>query len=911
MSSSVKAEGLPGGPSADGEHAGTGGGQLLLNPDFETIFERLPAAVVVVDGPAVLFANRAFERMTGFTRAQVLEPGFLQARLHPEDREIVRAHGEARARGDSAPARYAARLIAADGVERWHELSAEVIDHEGRKATLLVVRDVTEERAAAAAIAASEARFRGVVDTVTIGLLLWDGQHPVMANAEAERITGYSQAELQRPGFLASIIHPDDVTLVRERTMEGHASGDTPPRYPIRFYRSDGELRWVEMGAFTLITETGYRNLVAVRDITDQKRSEDALRESEALFRALVDTVPVGIFLWDGSDVLFANEALQRMTGYNRGQLMEHGFLHGAWHPDDHEHLHLRGEARLSGGPVPPTTEARFIRPDGEVRWFELSARRVGHSGDPQTLVAVRDITETKQASQALRESEARFGTIFHSSPVATSLFSLETARIVDANSACEELFGMSAEEFVDRDAAAIGIGHDGPGLRDLLKAGETIVNHPTHVTTPGRTIDVLLSAEPIMVGEGHCALVMMTDISVLRRAEEERREFEARMQQTQKLESLGILAGGIAHDFNNLLMGVLGNAGLALMELQPESPARQTIRDIETAAMRAAELTRQMLAYSGKGAFVVEPLDLARLVEEMAHLLRAAIPSRCRVEYHFATDLPPIEGDATQVRQVAMNLITNAADAIGEREGVITVSTGRTWANAAMLRDSYLAEPLPEGEYIYLDVADSGEGMDAETKARIFDPFFTTKFTGRGLGLAAVLGIVRGHRAAIKVDSEVGSGSRFRVLFPRAVKAHTPAVDAESAAPGSPWRGSGLLLVIDDDDTVRAVTKLMLERSGFSVLAARDGAEGIALFAQHADAVRAVVLDMTMPRMDGEATFRALRAVEPEARVILSSGYAEHEATGAFATGALSGFIQKPYSAEELLATVRNALTV
>ena len=247
----------------------------------------------------------------------------------------------------------------------------------------------------------------------------------------------------------------------------------------------------------------------------------------------------------------------------------------------------------------------------------------------------------------------------------------------------------------------------------------------------------------------------------------DERRRGEEQMRNAQKLESLGVLAGGIAHDFNNLLVGVLGNAGLALLELPEDSPARQPIRDIEVSAQRAAELTRQMLAYSGRGRFRVEPVDLSSVVEEMSQLLRRVISKQTQLSLRLGRHVPAVVADVTQLRQVVMNLITNASDALGDAAGIVTLETGTVLADRAMLASTYLNEPLPAGPYVYLEVTDTGCGMDPATSARIFEPFFTTKFTGRGLGLAAVLGIVRGHKGAISVQSIVGKGTTFRVLLP------------------------------------------------------------------------------------------------------------------------------------------------
>jgi len=380
-------------------------------------------------------------------------------------------------------------------------------------------------------------------------------------------------------------------------------------------------------------------------------------------------------------------------------------------------------------------------------------------------------------------------------------------------------------------------------------------------------------------------------------------RQSEEQMRNAQKLESLGVLAGGIAHDFNNLLVGVLGNASLALTELPADSPARQFVQDVETSAQRAAELTRQMLAYSGRGKFIVESLSLSHIVHEMTQLLRRVISKRARLSLHLRDDMPPIVADATQLRQVVMNLITNASDALLGEPGLVTLRTGTIHADANMLAGTYLNEELPAGEYVYLEVTDSGVGMDTATRARIFEPFFTTKFTGRGLGLAAVLGIVRSHKGAIDVTSEPGCGTMFRVLFPAAaVSSEVPVV--RNIAPAE-WRGSGLALVVDDEEAVRGVARHVFERSGFSIMEAATGEEALAICATRRDALRIVLLDLTMPGLSGEATLSELQRQWPSLPVIVSSGFMPDDSSG------LSGvpFLAKPYRPTELVDIVRRLL--
>ena len=448
--------------------------------------------------------------------------------------------------------------------------------------------------------------------------------------------------------------------------------------------------------------------------------------------------------------------------------------------------------------------------------------------------------------------------------------------------------------------------GHRGGTLATMIVAGIAIL-----ATVHGHgALAREEMQESLLLVATFCSVMAVTALLVGATVAERRRT-EEQMLQMQKLESLGVLAGGIAHDFNNLLAGILGNAGIAKSEVEDGDDPSESLANIETAARRAADLTRQMLAYSGRGAFVIQRIDLSALVAEMAHLLATAISKKAVLRLHTLDRLPPVEGDATQLRQVVMNLITNASDALGDGAGTITLTTGVTHATRADLASTYIDEALPEGEYVFLEVADTGCGMEDETQARIFDPFFTTKFTGRGLGLAATLGIVRGHRGAIAVESAPGHGTRMRLLLP--VCATAPAEDTIAAVPAPEpgvvsWRGQGRILVVDDEELVRSLAARVLEASGFEVVGATDGLEALEVFERAPDSIRLVLLDWMMPRLSGAETLDALRERRSDLPVILSSGYAEQTVSGRL-DDRLTVFIQKPYRPQELLAKVKAAL--
>jgi CheY-like chemotaxis protein len=367
-------------------------------------------------------------------------------------------------------------------------------------------------------------------------------------------------------------------------------------------------------------------------------------------------------------------------------------------------------------------------------------------------------------------------------------------------------------------------------------------------------------------------------------------------------------LPTGIAHDFNNLLTGVLGNAGLALNEVSPGSQLASRLQDVVKATESAAHLTRQLLAYAGKGRMVVENLDLSQQVREISALVQTSIPRTVQLRLELTEPLPCIEADAAQIQQIVMNLVINGAEAIPENQtGSVLVATGVQEVDAAYFGTTLLDSDLVEGRYVTLEVHDTGVGIQPEVLHQIFDPFFTTKFIGRGLGLAAVRGIVRAQKGAVKVYSTPGEGTTFKLLFPisRQVARNT----TPNAAEQHLLQGCGTVLVIDDEEIVRRTAQVTLEHFGYKVLLAHDGLEGVNKFRELAAHVDVVLLDLTMPVMSGEETFRELRLIRPDVRVILSSGYSQVEALRRFTGKGLAGFVQKPYTSVRLEEAVKSAL--
>jgi PAS domain S-box-containing protein len=505
------------------------------------------------------------------------------------------------------------------------------------------------------------------------------------------------------------------------------------------------------------------------------------------------------------------------------------------------------------------------------------------------------DITEQKKADESLQMMR------FCVDHAGDNIFWVNSeGRILYINDSTCAGLGYSREELLSMSIFDLAPDYQPdvwrPHFEELRRRGNIILESQ-HRAKDGRVFPIEVNANYVHFGIHEFNFAFTRDITERKHAIEERLKLEQQLLHAQKLESLGVLAGGIAHDFNNILTSIIGNADLALMRINPESPAIDNLHSIEKASARAADLAKQMLAYSGKGKFVITNHDINDLLEEMLHILQVSISKKAVLRLNLTRPLPPVEVDATQIRQIIMNLVINASEAIGDKSGVIAISTGCMDCDSSYLKDVWLDENINDGLYVFIEIADTGCGMSKEILAKLFDPFFTTKFTGRGLGMAAVLGIVRGHKGAVKVYSEPGKGSTFKILLPASGK---PAEIFNHDARDGHWKGSGTVLLVDDEETVRGIATEMLKELGFNVVTANDGREAMEAYKARED-TSFVILDLTMPHMDGEQCFRELRRLNPDVKIIMSSGFSELEVTQKFVGKGLTGFIQKPYKLSSL----------
>lgn len=516
-----------------------------------------------------------------------------------------------------------------------------------------------------------------------------------------------------------------------------------------------------------------------------------------------------------------------------------------------------------------------------------------------------RQRDEARAEVEQLKDSSRFLESILEHIPDMIFVKDAEELRFVRFNSAGERLLGYTREDLIGKNDHDFFPTEEADAFtskdRQVLEGGvlSDIAEEPIHTTRGTRWLHT--KKIPIVddAGTPRYLLGISEDITAQKEA-----EATLRLLRAQKHESMTLLAGGIAHDFNNLLGIVLGNASIALMRLSTDSPVKEVVERIVVSAERASDLTRQLLAYSGKGSFTIEPISVSETVEEIAGLLKVTMSKNATLVFELEPSLPPVEADVAQLRQLVMNFITNASDALGSDVGTITLATRHVQADRSYLDRFELGGGLEPGSFVELEVRDTGCGMAQATVQQIFDPFFTTKQSGHGLGLAAGLGIVRGHGGAIRVSSEAGEGTTFQVLLP----AHVGANDDPSAprlAVAEPVTG-GTILVVDDEDALRTVASDVLRMAGFDVVTACDGVEALERFRERDDIV-AVLLDMAMPRMNGAETFRELRRLRADVPVLLSSGYDEQQATSQFAGEGLAGFLQKPYRATQLIERIQD----
>ncbi len=739
-----------------------------------------------------------------------------------------------------------------------------------------------------------------ILNALPLGILLADRRGKVIhANAAALKLLGAANIEgLLRTLHGFELRDPDGKRVPHangplQLAVKGQTVRDRP--YEVHGF---GMPVWVAAFTTELVRNDGgdiEHIVVTIRDVTEEAKSRRALHESDDQFRLAVEAAELGTwFSGPGEGEVTWSERCKAIFGLKPDARITRSEFVSRIHPDDRDAVEAAIRDTLETG-HPYNAEFRVVWPDGSVHWVQSWGRRTTYPDGPRPFMqgVVVSIDDRKAVEHRKQDVASTLRAIIDSSPMAI-VTTDHAGRVVIWNPSAERMLGFAAADVVGKPTPFTFDQETGAATLDCALP-----------RADGQLVEVLCSFAPMRSDEGALTghLLMFSDIT-------ERKRVQTQLEHVQRLESLGVLAGGVAHDFNNLLTGIIGNASLATYTLEPEHAAQPMLKDVLRAGERAAALTKQLLAYAGKGRFLATLIDLNGIARDAVAAARTSIENpRVTLTLDLAPDLPKVEADPGQMHQVLLSLVSNGIEAIvPEDSGTVEVRTRVERLTQSGSRGWEAGAFLESGHYVVVDVIDTGIGIDADTRTRIFEPFFSTKFTGRGLGLSAVLGIVRQHNGAIALNSSPGSGTRFSVYLPVAsgqLGEEPPIGDAEKAL------DAGLILVVDDEQTVRETLRRALEHWNYSAILAEHGQIALEVFPAIAAQVHAVILDLTMPVMGGEETLRHLRKIRPDVPVILTSGYSQAEAMRRMEGKGVSAFLQKPFTVDQVVGKLRNLLGV
>ena len=676
-------------------------------------------------------------------------------------------------------------------------------------------------------------------------------------------------------------------------------------------HNRDGSLKYVRTHAVPMldVNENRIGYVVFARDVTDQRQGMEALRESENRYRTLFEGASDAIFLYNPAGrIIDVNKQACNTYGYTRNEMLRFyaGEQLSASQLIENNNSFEIFQSALSG-------ETKFFewfgrKKDGSTFPEEVSLNPINIAGERYCLAIIRDVTERKKTEKILNEQRAYLRQVIDLSP--NFIFAKDRqGRYTLVNKSLADAYGTTVDNLIGKCDADFNNSKEEVQQfrRDDLEVMNTkkekfIPEEPvTESTGKVRFVQTVKRAIIDDDGNANQVLGVSADITERKKAEEEKERLNAKLYESQKMESIGLLAGGIAHDFNNLLAGIIGYASLASEELGPDHKTTNSINMIMQSADKASRLTRELLAYAEGGAQIRETFDLNKLVIDMLNILKANISSNITIEQNLSQLPVIINADYAQIQHIVMNMCINAGESIGDKLGKITITTGDVVTAGKQCSDCGDSGT----QYVFLEIIDTGCGMSEEVQGRIFDPFFSTKRFGRGMGLAAVQGIISRHNGHIKIDSSIDTGTKFTCCLP----ASFGVIPQKEKKVTSVNRGTETILVIDDEDSIKQVARLCLEKLGYNVLVASTGEEAINLCGNINTTIDLVILDLILPDMKGDEILSGILSKKPNVKVLASSGYSESTVLKQIKGEAVIGFIQKPYTIQELGNAVRQAL--
>jgi PAS domain S-box-containing protein len=864
---------------------------------LQGILSASPIGIMHTRGGRIQWANKAWEEMFGYRNAS--EYLNMQTRfLCVSEDEYQQLHSALYASARTGPADHEADMIRNDGSVFRGTVRMNFLDPgDPTRGTISAITDITERKRIEESLRESEEKYRVLIEKALEGVVVAQDGKLRFVNRTASEIIGYAPEELLNHPF-TEFIHPDDAAMVLDRHRRRLAGEQLASRYAFRIVRKDGAVRWVEIDSGVVPWEGRPGALFFMTDITERRLMEEQLRQSQQWYQSLVENSFDGIFVQQGAKIIFANAQLHRMLGYEQGEL--EGVNHWlVYHPDYHDLTRSRARARMRGEQVEPRYEVLLQRKDGSTFYGEISAKAIEVQGEPGVQVWVRDITQRRKAEEVQR----RLATAIEQAAEAVVITDPE-GTINYVNPAFEKITQYSKEEVVGQNPRILKSGkHDEAFYRNLW---ETITSgRPWTGSFINRRKDGALYREDATISPVKSSSGAIVNYVAVKRDITRETELQQQLLQAQKMEAVGTLAGGVAHDFNNLLQVVFGYTQMLMSKKPKDSADWQSLSKIASAAKRGAELVKGLLAFSRRTPTSPQLMNLNMLVQETKTLLERTIPRMIRIDLKVEQDTPMIYADPSQVEQILMNLALNARDAIDE-SGILTIETGMAELDDEFCRKHLGAKP---GRYAVLTVSDTGHGMDRETLDHIFEPFYTTKEIGKGtgLGLAMVYGIVKQHDGYITCESAPGVGTTFRVFFPVAERTQEekPAVEKQA----SPVGGTETILVVDDEDPVRNIMTDLLTQAGYKVLTASSGREALEVYQSHQKEISLVLLDLIMPEMGGKECGRKLLSMDPNATIVVCSGYTSEALARGYTVSGAKAFLEKPYEPVALLDLIRKVL--
>jgi len=890
-------------------------------------------AILTGSPPKVVVADRGASRLFGRAGGAGIEGHVAHRLTHPDERErLIRVYEESRREpGKVSSVSFSAMLP--DGSTRDLLAVALGCRYRGEAGLAIGLLDQGRSWEDRSSGNREEALYRSLVENAFDAIYMLEDKHYVYVNPRFCEITGYTFDELTDPEFDYEVLLPPETSDLIDSRYRARSSGrEVPGGYTVEILKRSGERALVDVSTVSLAESQGeVRVLGIMRDVTERERARRELRESRRFLESILSNVPGMVFRCHNSrdwKMDFVSPGARDLTGYRPEELLGNravafGDLILA---DDRQRVWETVQAAVDSAEKSYSLSYRIRHRNGSVRhvWEHGSVIPDGFEDESSIEGIISDVTEIRRTTERYAASQSRLEAIIKSMHDILFVFD-RRGRFIHYYAPQDSRLLMSPSEFLGRHYSEVLPGN----LAERMDAAFRI-SRGGQVSDFEYSLDLgegkrhyMARLSPLVEnGEFAGVISVSRDITSIVEAERQRMKIQEELQRAQKLESMGIMAGGVAHDFNNLLEGIIGQVDLAIAEETDASSLRSRLTRIRNAASRASELSDKMLAYSGKGGKSLQRVDVRGLLQSMERFLNTAVSSDAELTMDLCRDPAWVVGDASQLQQVVLNLVMNASEAVEGSGGRITISLDRMEMNSSDLAATYINDELSTGSYVKMTVSDNGCGMDEETVSRAFDPFFTTKFTGRGLGLASVLGIVRGHGGAVSLDSTPGEGSMVAIILPEASEDDLSQYDSAglssdavyvsrtaSSSRGPVAESAGRILVVDDERIILETASELLSHMGYGVETASSGEAALELIrSDESGSICLVLLDVTMPGMDGLQTLGAMRKVRPDIEVVVSSGYAKEEIMPRFMEIGVSGFLHKPYSLSKLAEALQKA---